>query len=193
MSVQNVQDLLTSARGGSHSAVLALLETCSPRILRSIRKKLTQRMRRRLDSEDVAQAVWASFFKGPLEPNKFATLAELTAYVEKMAMNKVADVNRKQRRSRRDVGRDVALDSQVVEQLTSNVPTPSQVVSENEEFGRLLDARSDRHRRILELKTAGATYEQIGEALEMHPSSVRRIVSQYAQNARESLAAAKTD
>jgi RNA polymerase sigma factor (sigma-70 family) len=162
---------------------LALLETCSPRILKSIRRSLTQRMRRRLDSEDVAQAVWASFFRSPLEPDKFATLADLTAYVEKMAANKTADVNRAQRRDRRDVGRDVAIDSEVVGQLAASDPTPSQIVSQKEECSRLLRGRSDRHRRILELRSRGATFDEIGEAMQLHPSSVRRVIAQYAREA----------
>jgi DNA-directed RNA polymerase specialized sigma24 family protein len=140
-------------------------------------------MRRRLDSEDVAQAVWASFFRGPLEPDKFATLGELAAYVEKMAANKVADVNRAQRRDRRDVGRDVGLDSEVAGQLASPDPTPSQIVSQKEEFSRLLHGKSERHRRILELRRTGATFDEIGTLLKLHPSSVRRVVSQYAREA----------
>jgi RNA polymerase sigma factor (sigma-70 family) len=140
---------------------------------------LTRHMRRRLDSEDVAQAVWASFFKGPLEPDKFATLAELGAYVEKMAANKVADVNRTQRRGRRDVGRDVGLDSQIAATLTADQPTPSHIVSQKEEWSQLLHTKSDRHRRILELRAEGATFIEIGATLELHPSSVRRVVSQY--------------
>ncbi len=144
---------------------------------------LTQRMRRRLDSEDVAQAVWASFFRGPLEPDKFATLAELGAYVEKMAANKVADVNRGQRRDRRDVGRDVGLDSEVAGQLMAADPTPSQIVSQQEEVSQFLRGRPDRHRRILELRSNGATFDEIGAALKLHPSSVRRVVSQYAREA----------
>jgi RNA polymerase sigma factor (sigma-70 family) len=180
VSDPSVHELLTKAQGGSHSAVLALLETCSPRILKSIRRGLTQRMRRRLDSEDVAQAVWASFFRGPLEPDKFADLADLEAYVERMAANKVADVNRAQRRHRRDVGRDVGLDSQLAEQLAANQPTPSQVLSGEEEYGRLLNPRSERHRRILEMRAEGATFDQIGEALKLHPGSVRRVVAKYA-------------
>ncbi len=183
MKDESVHEMLTRAQGGSHSAVLSLLETCSPRILRSIRRMLTQRMRRRLDSEDVAQAVWVSFFRGPLEPDKFATLAELGAYVEKMAANKVADVNRDQRRDCRDVGRDVGLDSELVGQLTADDPTPSQIVSQQEEFSRLLHGKSDRHRRILELRRTGATFEEIGTQLKLHPSSVRRVVSQYAREA----------
>ncbi len=138
-------------------------------------------MRRRLDSEDVAQAVWASFFGGQLEPDKFATLGELAAYVEKMAANKVADVNRKQRRSRRDVGRDVAIDSEVAEELTADQPTPSQIVSQKEEWSQLMHTKSDRHRRILEMRAGGSTFDQIGESLNMHPSSVRRVVAQHAK------------
>lgn len=183
VSVHSVNDLLVRAREGSHSAVFALLETCSPRILKSVRRMLTQQMRRRLDSEDVAQAVWASFFRDPLEPDKFATLNELAAYVEKMAANKVADVNRAQRRGRRDVGRDVDLDSQVAQDLAGDQPTPSRIVSGREEWSQLLHAKSDRHRRILELRAAGATFDEIAVELGLHPSSIRRVVAQYAKEA----------
>jgi RNA polymerase sigma factor (sigma-70 family) len=170
-------DLISAARGGSNSALLELLSACSSQVYAAIRRRLPAGGRRRFDSDDIAQAVWASFFAQTANFRRFQDLEEMVNFLAQMARNKLVDNARHELRQRRDERRTVPLDSQLHDNLAADQPRPSQIISRREDVDRALQSRTDRERTILELRSQGLSHAEIATELSMHPGSVRRILA----------------
>lgn len=170
-------DLISAARTGSNSALLNLLAACSTQVYAAIRRRLPSGGRRRYDSDDIAQAVWASFFAQTANFRRFRNLEEMVGFLAQMARNKLVDNARHELRQRRDERRTVPLDSELRDNLADHQPRPSQMIAHQEVLDRALQSRSDRERSILELRAQGFSHVEIAERLSMHPGSVRRILA----------------
>src|SRR5262245_54445975 len=84
------QQLLCEVQNGSEEASRELYETYGPHILRSVRSRLSYKMRALFDSEDFSQIVWKSIFDDRAKLAEFQTPKDLTNYLLAIARNKVA-------------------------------------------------------------------------------------------------------
>ena len=182
-------DLMARLRAGDQDAAWRLIEDYGPHIRRVVRRELHQKMRSKFDSIDFVQAVWASFFREPGQMREMQTPEELLALLMTVARNKVIDETRRRLYLQKmNVHREEPLDEQPPEKLEkmhSPQPRPSQVAVAREQWQRLMQGASPEHRQILEMRFAGATYEQIGSKLDLHERSVRRIVEQMLERLEE--------
>jgi hypothetical protein len=76
-------------RVGSQQAVGDLLADYGDLVLRVVRRRLPQTLRRLFDSHDFAQVVWGSIFRHRSRLNRFNTADEFVAFVATVAANKV--------------------------------------------------------------------------------------------------------
>jgi RNA polymerase sigma-70 factor (ECF subfamily) len=177
--------LMQRLREGEPRAARELFDRYGEAVRRVVRRRLDQRLRRFLDSEDFVQSVWASFFKVPRDQYTFASPADLVAFVSQLASNKVAAAFRRQiQAARRDATREQPLQGRrgrpVV--LYGREPSPSQVAIAEEEWQRLLAGQPPRERRILELRREGCTHQEIAEQLGLHPKVVQRLLRKLSQH-----------
>ncbi len=150
-------------------------------ILRVVRRTLPQPLRTRYDSFDFVNDVWASFYADPPRHAQFETPQELTAYLARMARNKIGEVRRQARSPKHDLAREKPI--QVVAAaagrdggLPARQPTPSQIVGAEDEFQNMLRDRSPVQQRILILLRQGMTPREIADHLHTHEKTVRRLV-----------------
>src|SRR5688572_4428906 len=98
--------LMEQAAAGSEDAIWKLAETYTPYVIRSVRVLMSDKLRARFDSQDVAQALWASLLLGESELFSIKSPEALIAFLTRVAKNKVIDQTRQHHAQRRDVSRE---------------------------------------------------------------------------------------
>jgi RNA polymerase sigma factor (sigma-70 family) len=174
------------ARAGSEGAARELIVRYGSDVVRAVRRKLHKRLRSKYDSADLAQDVWASFFRGPLGRCPFLTPRDLTRFLARMAGNKTTDLFRAWRRAMRQ--REHALDSRSVRHevrdLAAEQSSPSQALRDQEHWERVCGRQCERVRRILLLLRQGQTYQVIARDLGVTQKTIRRVVLRVARAVR---------
>lgn len=171
---------LERVRNGSQGAAAALISEFGPHVYRVIRRRLDMKLRSKIDSEDLFQLVWASFFRYPERMERFSQSLELVHFLSAVARNKVIEGVRKYQRTQKyDMSREISLgDSRVCISITERrIKSPSQVAMAKERFEHLLRGLSRRHQRILCLRLAGASYVQIAAEMQLHERTVRKVIA----------------
>lgn len=178
--------LMQQVESGSEEAIQELLHTYGAHILRTIRRRLNRQMRSQFDSIDFYQAVWASFFTQDRRPT-FRTEDDLIMFLRRVARNKLIDECRRQLRTqKRDLNKEVSLyDSQIQRErpVPGNLPTPSEVLIAREQASRMTEGRPEYYKQILELRTGGATVQEIANQTGIHKKTVHRVLKRLGDRA----------
>ena len=108
-------------------------------------------------------------------------------FLRRVAGNKVIDECRRQLGTqKRGLKQELSLfDSQVQRErpVPANVPTPSEVLVAREQANRMTEGRPDHYRRILELRTSGATVQEIANETGIHTKTVHRVLKRLGNRA----------
>ncbi len=171
--------LMKDALTGSEDAARTLFERYEPLLLRAIRRKLNERVRSRLDSVDISQDVWASFFAVPPGQRTFKTSEEFVVFLTKLAWNKAIAAMRLNLARKSDVQREVSIDDSrcfIKDDLMAADPTPSRIVMTQEDWKAFLKTQPLVYRRIFILRRDGNTVPEIAEELGISLRTVERVV-----------------
>ena len=175
------ETLLARVREGDQGAAWTVVELYGPHILRAVRRKLNSELRSKFDSQDFVQAVWASFFADKTKVDDIDSPAQLIGLLGAIAKHKIIDQLRKRMRTQKyNVNRETSLNDSTTgyqANLTSQVPTPSDVLIAREQWERLLDEQPQHYRQIVELRFRGETLAAIAEKLELNEKTVRRVLA----------------
>jgi DNA-directed RNA polymerase specialized sigma24 family protein len=141
---------------------------------------MNRQIRVRLDSQDLAQAVWKSFFFDIGKLTDIRSPEELIGLLVGMTQHKVIDAYRRQLYSARNGAvreRPLALEDTQGERVASREGTPSQFAIMREQWQRILSGASPQARKILRRRMKGETDEAIAEALGISARTVKRAVA----------------
>jgi RNA polymerase sigma factor (sigma-70 family) len=165
----------------SPDAASELVQQYGDVILRVIRSRLNRLLRRQLDSQDLQQIVWASFFAHRDLYSRFDTPEQLLAFLRSIAANKVIDECRRRiAAARRSRLRERGLDSSGIPSLDVFVgrePSPSAAVGVRDQLAQL----SPQERRIVEMRVAGESNVHIAEELRVSERTVYRVLQALAR------------
>jgi RNA polymerase sigma-70 factor (ECF subfamily) len=170
-------DLVRRVRAGDQEAAAELVRTYEPTIRRAVRFRLADaRLGKLLDSMDICQSVFGSFFvrtvAGEYDLNQPEQLLKLLV---SMARNKLASQARKQFAACRDQRRVEAVGQE--QDIAAAGPSPSQQVSAQELF-REVQARLDpEERRLVELRNEGLQWDEIADRLGGNALALRKRLS----------------
>ena len=89
------RELLQEVAAGVPDAADKIVSEYGVHILRAVRRRMNRGIREQFDSEDFAQAVWASFFGHLSIVSRFGSEEELAGFLCRMASNKVIDAGRR--------------------------------------------------------------------------------------------------
>jgi ECF sigma factor len=162
-SERNVfRDLITRVRAGDEEAARELVRLYEPTIRRTVRVRLVDpRLRRLLDSMDVCQSVFGSFFvRAALGQYDLDDPRQLLKLLVSMSRKKLIDYERRERAARRDVRRDRRA-AAIKYGLVADEPSPSHEVAAREllhEFRRRL---SPEERVLAEQRAQGRDWAGI--------------------------------
>ena len=183
--------LMQRVRAGDQAAIAALLKTYEPEVRLMVRSRLPQALRQRFDSLDLAQSVWISLLIGEESgiQNEFASPRQFLGYVAGVTHNKILEKYRQHTRTKKyDLAREEPLDVRPGApgarrdlEPAAPEPTPSQQVQAVEVMERLAAGRSPAEALVLELRSQGLTFEEIGQRTGLHERTARRLVESLRQ------------
>ncbi|MEZ6063606.1 MAG: sigma-70 family RNA polymerase sigma factor [Planctomycetaceae bacterium] len=172
------RELLKQVRDGTPGAAETLVDEYGPCIRRAVRRRINAKLRDRYDSMDFAQSVWASFFGHLSVVSSFGSSGDLVGYLTRMASNKVIDAGRRTaaRPERNSQGKPGHIESGFDYRRSFAEPTPSQNAVAKECRDLLTDQPQSTHRRMVEMKIAGASHQEIAAFAGVSERHVRRVL-----------------
>lgn len=169
--------LMQRVRAGDPEAAELLVRTYEPDIRRAIRVRMVDsRLRRLLDSMDVCQSILGNFFvRAAAGQFDVETPDQLLKLLVTMARNRITDWARRGLTDKRDGRRDVALDALGDSTVAppADTPTPSAVVSNRELLVELQRRLTPDERQIVQWRSDGESWADIGARLGSQANSVR--------------------
>ena len=160
----------------SNQAAAVIWQRYAPGLLALARRNLDQRLRQRVDEDDVLQSMYKSFCqrqqRGEFE---LASRDDLWHMLVTITLRKVRNLARQHGRERRDYHRERRAQpnqtsQEECEQLLADAPTPEEVAVFNEELKRRLQVLSPDLRQIALWKLEGYTNEEIAGPDRLHCS-----------------------
>lgn len=177
------EELLAQVRAGDAEAIGTLYTLYSDAVRRVVRRTLRAQLRRRYDSVDFVQSVWASFVELRHADYTFTSPDDLVAFLSRMAYNKVAGTTRQRLGAQKyDIRRERSLDAPMDDcnALGTILPgrghTPSQYVIADERWAQIIEGQPPGHVRVLELLREGYSYVEINRDLGVHLKVIQRLV-----------------
>ena len=172
--------IMQNVRNGSQEAAWDLIQQYGPQILRVVRRRMPDSLRRKFDSQDFVQAAWASVFTHRSRLVRFEHSGQFVAYMAAVAGNKVGmEVRRRVHGQKYNVGREKSFDdsqASPTDPVGRNEPSPSQIAVARERWFQIVGDQPHHYRQIIEMRYAGASYSEIAERLGFDESTVRRAV-----------------
>lgn len=173
-------ELLSRVQNGDAEASAQIVSEYGSHILRAVRRKMNRSIRDRFDSQDFAQAVWASFFGHISVVQRIGSQGELAGFLSKMASHKVIDAGRRRKvRSETPQSGSELPAVQKDNRTRMSQPTPSQFAVANEQWERLTDDEQPRDRDLLVLRRQGLTHSEIAKKIGVSDRQVRRILERF--------------
>jgi RNA polymerase sigma factor (sigma-70 family) len=167
---EGVDELFARARNGDQDAWRILFETCYPKVIRVVRRKLhSPRIRTLYDSTDFACDVLKSLAANA-DRLDFPTMDSLMAFLIRVAEHKLADEHRRQSAQKRDRARE----HHGAGEVASPDPTASEIAVGREQWEQLLAATEGEERQIIELRRQGYGNEEIAQRLNWNVRRVQR-------------------
>jgi RNA polymerase sigma-70 factor (ECF subfamily) len=171
--------LLAQWQDGNEEAAQALFRRHAERLMGLVRLRLSEKMARRLDPEDVVQSVYRSFFAGA-RAGRFAfdQSGDIWRLLVVLAKNKLHHQVEYHRADKRDFDREDpngslgALDLK----LFANEPTPAEAVHLADEVESVMRALEPSQRQIFELRLQGYTLSEISGESGRSLRTVRRVL-----------------
>ncbi len=160
---------------GDAEAVEPVFRAYEPYLRIAVRRRLSRRLRTKVDSGDIVQSVFADVLGGFREGGwSFAGEAQFLAFLRRIAWRRLADCYHKHRRALSDE-RSLS-EAPSTDHPPSRLPRPSQVAQGHELWNHLLEASSPLHQDVVQLKSRGLKLSEIAFRTGLHESSVRRIL-----------------
>ena len=186
--IAEFEKLMGDVASGSEDAIWQLAQTYTPYIVRTVRLSLSPKLRSKLDSQDVAQTLWASLLLKRTELARLRTPEQLVAYLAKATRHKVIDAARHYHTQKHDIAREQSLNKgefcdangrkqdDTRNRLYSREVSPSTTASLRERFSLVLTNATDRDRMIFQLRLQGCTFEAISDKLQIDEKTARRAI-----------------
>jgi RNA polymerase sigma factor (sigma-70 family) len=186
-TLPDLAQVLRRLANGCEDAARELVERYSPVIRRVIRRHLDRLARPVLDSMDLTQQVWASFFCRELYAEALRDPDALRSFLCAMGRNKALAASRGQRARKRDRGGVVPLHSPVVDaehDLRDLHPEPDEEVAQRDLWEVVLRCFDATGRRAMELLRGGCGLREVSARLGVSVRTVGRIVRRARERAR---------
>lgn len=171
-------------KDGSEEAFKRVVEQFGPYVMRTIRRRLDDRMRSRLDSNDFAQAVWMTVYEHRDRLEDLDSAERLIAFLVTIAQRKVrGEFRRNVQAEKQNVNREVAAhrESYVLSIPDRGQEHASQILIAAEQWELMTADEPERYCRILQLRRDGSTIDEIAVATDVNERTVRRVIQRVAE------------
>ena len=182
------QELVALAKEGDKSALNRLYRVYSERVRWMVRFRMSKELRSKLESVDLVQDTLIHALSG-LDDFTYKNEGDFVRWLSKIAENELRGSLKKLHADKRDIRREVRLDtygpttrSEVVGPPGPiEATTPSVIMSRKEDLGKLekaIDELKPEYREVIILtKIEGLSYNEIAGRLDKTSEAVRKLVS----------------
>jgi RNA polymerase sigma factor (sigma-70 family) len=176
---ESFSSLMEQVRLGSSDAAAQLWRQYGPYVIHAVRRSLHHRLRSRFDSQDFAQAAWASFFSELPDASQLDSPAALVSFLTTVARHKVIVEHRRQRGPERNIKRQRRLRRAGTNRRYADpkVPTPSQQASADEIVEKVIADQPPLYGRVVQLRLTGMGTGEIAEQEHTTTRTVRRVLA----------------
>ena len=180
-------DLIARVRAGDRDAATELVRLYEPAIRRAARIRIVDpRLSPLLDSSDVAQSVFTSFFvRAALGQYDLDKPQQVLSLLVSMSRKKVADFARQQAAARRDYRR-IRAGNLAKRQLHSADPDPCQQASMQELIQEFRNRLTPKESELANLRSLGKNWSEIaaemGDSSEALRKKLHRAVNRISQD-----------
>ncbi len=179
------RELMDAWRRGDHAAAGELFRRYQTRLLALVRSRLSRKLARRLDPEDIVLSAYRSFFVAAQNGRAIpASDDDLWPLLTTLALRKLARQARRHTADRRSVDREAHGGSAGTEGCSGHDPTAEQAAILADEVERLLATLDQTAREVLVRTLQGDDAKTIAQALGIHERTARRAL----ERVREQLA-----
>lgn len=176
------EQLLERWKSGEETAAKEIVERYVTRLIALARTRLSAKLRRRVDPEDVVQSAYRSFFRHAADDryvlNRSGDLWRLLAAIVMNKLHGQVEFHSAKKRSiRMEESRMYPAgenNSFVNPAVFAKHPTTSEMLGVNEELQRTMHDLPENHQKILEMRLQGHNVSDIAEEIGRSERTVRR-------------------
>jgi RNA polymerase sigma-70 factor (ECF subfamily) len=183
-NADHVDDLWRRVQAGDQDASEEVFRQYVGRLVAFARARLSAKLARRVDPEDVVQSVYRSFFvharQGQYTLGRNGDLWPLLAAITLHKLNRQVEFHSAGKRA---VDREESVSSADsllglrAEQLARE-PTPADAMAAVEELDRVMQSLTPLHRQMLQLHLQGHTVPEVAAEVHRSERAVRRLLAQ---------------
>lgn len=171
--------LLQRWRKGDESAADALFHRYFDKLIAQAQRKISRKLARRVDAEDVVMSAYRSFFSCARDPGELLKRSgDVWGLLMCITLRKVCTQAHRHSRKKRGMDQEEHArfdDESLVGLLESSTPDPAVEVALEEEYERVMNEQEGRDRLILERWLGGEDSESIADDLKVSERTVRRV------------------
>ncbi len=180
MNRESLDQWIGRLNEGDFDAVERVFLAYEPYLRVAVRRRLSPRLRSKVDSADIVQSVFADLVCGVRDGGwNFTGRPQLEALLRRIAWRRLADRHRKHARA---LKREHSLEEAPSHSLRDAAQArPSQQAQGRECWERILRACPAGHHEVVRLRMNGHRMGEIAERTGLHEGSVRRILYELAR------------
>lgn len=181
MSEPKSKELLNQLGAGESDAATAIFDRYVERLLALARARISPKLRRRIDPDDVVQSAYRSFFvhaRG--HEYQLTRSGDLWRLLAGTVLNKLQGQIEKQTAAKRSIHREGSQDADLIN-LRSHEPTVAEVVAVGEQLRLIIDGLLPDERAVLILTLQGQSTDEISKEIRKSERTVRRLLAQARQ------------
>lgn len=185
--------LLNRYRDGDEHAAGELFERYVYRLMGLARNRLSNRLARRVDPEDVVQSVYRSFFRAAAEGNyELQRSGDLWRLLVAITLNKLRMQARRHNADKRSMKceESIALSPGsfgITPERVAEDPQPEEVAAVSELLEQVMEGMTVQQRKMLELRLQNYKIEEIAVEVGCSERTVRRLLDQVKQRFQSDL------
>lgn len=173
------QQLLARCREGDEQAAEMIFDLYVQRLVALARSRLSPKLQRRIDPEDVVQSAYRSFFRsarqGGFADARDGEMWKLLAGITIKKMLHQAEFHQARKRAIDNEG-SVAASSNwnVNPEFVAHEPSPAEAVTIVDELNNVMQTLKPLHRQVLEMRLQGLAVRDIAKAVDRTERTIRR-------------------
>lgn len=176
-------NLLQRWRDGDENAATEIFERYVNRLCALARTRLSSRMKRRVEAEDVVQSAYRSFFRRAGDNYALEKQGDLWRLLAAITINKIRGQVEFHTAKKRGVYLEESMlaDQSMIRvppEVISEEPKPDDAAVMVEELSDLMSKLDQTQRTIVELSMQNMSVEQIAEKVQRSERTVRRTIQQ---------------
>ena len=176
------QELLRAWKSGDHDAAAEIYHRYQIRLLALVRSRLSRKLARRVDAEDILLSAYRSFFVGAQNGRYTPTDGDdLWPLLTTIVLRKLARQARYHQAECRSIDGEQSDESGLIESLITHQPTADHAAILTDEIEQLMNQLDETAREVFVRTLQGSDINSIANELGLHERTVRRAVDRIRQ------------